>query len=158
MAGRRLIAVLAAGCGAANAQPEQRSEIKPPAGWQALPAIASAARMTANAAGTSVVEGAEAWGEPAMGCYAIWIALAGDTGEDLAEQIQASLTAEKITVTDVKPGDTTAMTVERAPYRGRLLARGDDGKLSVLACFANDRERSACEAACTTVLSAWGTP
>ena len=149
-----MVAGLAA-CSSAAAQPEQRSGLQAPTGWQALPAVASAARMAASSTGVNV-EGAEAWGEPAMGCYAVWIAIAGGTSDELAEQIEAGLAAEQIKVTDVKPGEVLAMTVERAPYRGQLLARAGDTGVSALVCFANQRERAACEATCTTLLATWG--
>ena len=155
MVGLRVMLAGLAACSSAAAQPEQRSGLQPPAGWQVLPAVASAARMAASSTGVSV-EGAEAWGEPAMGCYAVWIALAGGTGDELAEQIEAGLAAEQIEVSNVKPGDAIAMTVERAPYRGQLVARAGDTGVSALVCFANGRERAACDATCSTLLAAWG--
>jgi hypothetical protein len=144
-----------AACSSAAAQPEQRSGIQAPAGWRDLPAIASAARMAASANGV-VIDGAQAWGEPAMGCYAVWLAITGGTDGDLAEQIQTGLAAEQIAVSDVRPGDVLAMTVERAPYRGQLRARAGDTGVSAFVCFANQRERAACEASCATLLAAWG--
>jgi hypothetical protein len=155
MVGVRLILVGLAACGSAAAQPEQRSGVQAPAGWQVLPAVASAARMAASATGV-VVDGAEAWGEPAMGCYAVWLALAGSSDGDLALQIEIGLQAEKITVTDVRSGDVAAMTVERAPFRGELRAKASEHGVSALACFANQRERAACEATCAGLLTTWG--
>ena len=37
-------------------------------------------------------------------------------------------------------------------YRGRLRARIAAGKITALACFANEREPAACESACTALL------
>jgi len=45
-----------------------------------------------------------------------------------------------------------ALSFERAPYRGRLRVRLGLGRILALACFANDREPLACDAACTTFL------
>ena len=42
----------------------------------------------------------------------------------------------------------------RAPYRGRLRARDRSRASTALACFWNEREPAACEAACTTLLGA----
>ena len=78
----RWIVLAFAGCGSAAAdQPrsERSSGIRPPAAWQALPSVADAARAAASATGVTV-DGSEAWGEPAMGCYALWIALRGAGG------------------------------------------------------------------------------
>lgn len=163
MADVRLIAALVAlaACGPAGAQPESAgaaSGITAPAGWKSLAAVAAAARTGATATGVTV-DGAEAWGEPAMGCYAMWLALHGAGGgpDALAEQVLAGLAAEKLAVRDVvKPsGDgVLSLTVERAPYRGKLRARLEDGRISVLACVGNQREPIACEAACTKLLGA----
>jgi len=162
MADVRLIAVLAlAACGPAGAQPEPAavaSGIKPPAGWQALPSVAASARTAASATGVTI-DGAEAWGQPAMGCYAMWIALHGGGGgpDALTEQVLAGIAAEKIEVRDVvKPSDdgVLSLAIERKPYRGRLRARLQDGRIAALACVANEREPAACETACKALLGA----
>jgi hypothetical protein len=166
MADVRLMLLAVAGmasgaCGSAGAQPEateQLSGIKAPAGWQALPPVAAAARTAMGASGV-VVDGAEAWGEPAIGCYALWIALHGSGGggaEELTQQILDGLAAESIKATDVKPASAgvLALTLERAPYRGQLRARLDEGRIAALACFANQREPAACEPGCRALLGA----
>jgi hypothetical protein len=168
MAGVRLIAALAgaaaalAACGRAGAAPEQASGLLPPAGWQALPGIAAAAR---DALGPGIeVSGAEAWGEPAMGCYAVWLAIRAAGGaEALAAQVVAGFTAmagsgsgAALTFKDVAApsGDegVLALAFERGDHRGRLRARLGGGQIAALACFANQREPLACEAACTALL------
>lgn len=169
MADVRLIAALAgaaalAGCGRAGAAPEQASGLSPPAGWQALPRIAAAAR---DALGPGIeVSGAEAWGEPAMGCYAVWLAIRAAGGaEALGAQVVAGLTSmagsgsgsgAALTFQDVAPpsGDegVLALAFERGDHRGRLRARLGGGRIAALACFANPREPLACEAACTALL------
>lgn len=142
--------VVLAACGSAAAQPEARSGVHVPPGWQELPSVATAARMAAG-----IVEDVQAWGEPAMGCYAVWMTFVGGADDQLAEQIQAGLATEKISVSNVSEGDVLSMTVERAPYRGQLFARPGDGKLALLACFANQREPKTCEAACSSMLATW---
>jgi hypothetical protein len=161
MAGLRLIALVAvAACRqAAGAEPHAiaHSGVTPPAGWQPLPELATAVTTAAQSAGI-VIDGSEAWGETAMGCYAVWLALSGgDAGaEALADQVFAGLTAENIVVKDVaKPTGETGklqLVFERPPYHGRLRANLDRGRIAALACFANQREPVACDAACNTLL------
>ncbi|HSD91077.1 MAG TPA: hypothetical protein VLB44_26325 [Kofleriaceae bacterium] len=150
------------GCRASEAGPG--SGLTPPAGWKALPTLAKAA-TDAAAAARIVVDGAEAWGEPARGCYAGWLALAGGKGtpDKVADQLVASLTAEPslagITVRDVvKPAAGAAAGIlsldfTHAPYTGKLRAQlARDGHIALLACFWNEREPVACETACTQLL------
>jgi hypothetical protein len=165
MADLRLIAAAAAlaGCGSAGAAPEQASGLTPPAGWQALPEVAAAAKAVIGAP----VEGAEAWGEPAMGCYAVWLALRASGGaEAIGAQVVAGFTAAgagsgsgaKLIVKDVAApsGDegVLALAFERGDHRGRLRARLGGGRIAALACFANQREPLACETTCTSFLGA----
>jgi len=158
------VAALAAGasaaCGRAGAAPDQASGLTPPAGWQALPPIATAARAAIKGA---EVDGAEAWGEPAMGCYAVWLAIRATGGaKAIAEQVvsgfAAAGSAAPMIVKDVAApeGDEGVLTLafERGDHRGRLRARIAGGRIATLACFANQREPRACEAACTTFLGA----
>jgi len=132
------------------------SGIAPPVGWTSLPEIATAVGAAARAEGVTV-DGAEAWGEPAMGCYAAWVGLHGEGAT--SQQVMQGLEAAKLTLTDVvKPelGDDGLITLafERAPYRGHLRVRVAAPALTMLACFANDREPAACELACTPLLGA----
>lgn len=161
MAVVRLGLVALAGCAAA-AQPAPAPEpvvssgIAVPAGWQALPELATAVGNAARTDGV-VVEGTEAWGEPARGCYAAWIALrGGDTGNLLvADDVLASLASERIAVSEVvKPTGDGVMSFgfARLPYAGKLKARLERGRIIALACFANDREPASCTATCETLL------
>jgi len=184
-------AVALAGCGRAGAAPEQTSGLTPPAGWQAMPTIAAAARAALGAG--AEVEGAEAWGEPAMGCYAVWLAIrASGSAEAIGQQVVAGFTAAAAGSGDgakpAEPGATPApesrptptpepkpmpgprstiikdvaapsgdeglltLAFERGDHRGRLRARLGGGRITALACFANQREPLACEAACTALL------
>ncbi len=171
MAHLRLIAtgLVLAACGRAGAEPAQAtSGLKPPAGWQAQPAIAAAAR---DALGKIPVDGLEAVGEPAIGCYAVWMAVRGSgSAKNLSEQLVRGLTEHDkktpapkrapakrgLAIRDVvKPtGDEgiLALTFESAPYKGRLRARVGKGRITALACFSAEREPATCETACTGLL------
>jgi hypothetical protein len=145
MALLRLALIGLAACGQAGAQPSAASGITPPAGWQALPEL-----------GAKIgVAGAEAWGETARGCYAVWFVVRGNGAT--AEAILAGLATAKLATSNVvKPdGDgvlTAAFTA--APYTGRLRARIAGDTITSLACFANEREPASCESPCTTLLGA----
>lgn len=162
MALLRMMLVALAACGQAGAQPSATSGLTAPAGWIALPEIATAAATAAKGGGVTV-DGAEAWGEPARGCYGVWLALHGEGAS--AEQVLAGLAGQAVTIRDVVKPETgdgvVALGFEttKAPgtsvlgsYRGRLRARIAADKISALACFANEREPNACEGACTTLL------
>jgi hypothetical protein len=164
---RLSLAALAAlaGCGRAGAAPEQASGLAAPAGWQVLPQVAAAAKAALGAG--AVIDGAEAWGEPAMGCYAVWLALRAEGGaEAVGAQVVAGFTAvasgsgsgAQLVVRDVAApsGDegVLALAFERGEHRGRLRARLGGGKITALACFANQREPAACEPACNGLLEA----
>jgi hypothetical protein len=165
MAQLRLIhaaVVCLAACRASEAGPT--SGLTVPAGWRALPELVTAATEASKQAKLHV-DGIEAWGEPSRGCYATWLAMTGERGapDALAERMLAELSATPalagISITDVvKPTVKTAesgvlsLAFARPPYRGRLRAQiGGPGKTAayaVLACFWNEREPLACEAAC----------
>lgn len=162
MALLRLMLLSLAACGQAGAQPSAASGLTPPAGWIAIPEIATAAATAAKGGGVTV-DGAEAWGDPARGCYGIWLALHGEGAS--AEQVLAGLGSEPVSLRDVVKPETgdgivslgfetskAPATTVRGTYRGRLRARIAAGKITTLACFANDREPNACDGACTTLL------
>jgi hypothetical protein len=157
-----LLALALAACRSSEAG--SGSGLTPPPGWTALPALATAASDAAKA-GRISVDAVEAWGEPARGCYATWIALRGGGGaaDVMATELVNSVRAEPalvgIVVRDVvKPAagakiGVLSLTFERGIYRGKLRATlGSDGKLAALACFWNLREPIACEQACTGLL------
>jgi hypothetical protein len=157
MAKLRLVAtaLLVACSGSAEAQPPEISGLSTPSGWQSLPVLATAVRTAAQAHGVTIA-GSEAWGEPAIGCYAMWIALRG-TGTTVA-QVFTGLDKAGIVPKDfVKP--TTeygpiSLGFERGEHRGRLRVHTSDGRLSAIACFANAREPASCEAGCKALLGA----
>ena len=157
-----LLSIAVVACRPSEAGPG--SGLTPPAGWTPLPALATAASDAAKA-GKIAVDGVEAWGEPARGCYAAWIAVHGGGGaiDAMADQLVRSLSAEPalagIVVRDVvkpAPGTPTgvlSLTFERGIYRGKLRATlANNGKLAALACFWNLREPVACDQACNGLL------
>lgn len=155
------VAVAASACRASEAGPG--SGLVPPSGWQPLPALATAAMDAAKGAGLQL-DGVEAWGETARGCYAAWLALRGASGapDVMADQVVTSLSAEPalagIVVRDViepaagaKTG-VLSLTFQRALYHGKLRATlASDGRVEALACFWNQREPVACEQGCATL-------
>jgi len=139
-------------CGSADAQPTATSGLQTPAGWQTLPAVANAVRAAAAAPGITV-DGAEAWGETSLGCYAVWFAMHGDGGsaDQLTKEILDGLSDARITATQ-QSADPLVLAIEKAPYKGTLKAELGGGKITALACVATDRDP--CEPACKTLLGA----
>lgn len=156
-----LAAIGLAACQAAEAQPATAQPAANlgaaahPAGWRALPAIAAAVAAAARA-DNAIVEGADAWGEPAIGCYAVWLTLRGADAAApvLAEQILTSAAALSPTaiVRPTAADGVLGFGFARPPYRGQLRARLGGGRVSAVACFANQREPQVCDAACPRVL------
>lgn len=157
MSMRRALWVFAlVGCGSAGAQPDRVSGLVAPAGWQRLEPAETAAKLAATAPNVEV-DGVQAWAEPALGCYALWLSLRGSGGdaEAIARDVVAGLTAAKFTIDDKPVAEgILELGIERAPYRGRLRARLGEGRLAGVACVANQREPSACEAGCASLLGA----
>ncbi|HEY4243477.1 MAG TPA: hypothetical protein VGM88_26875 [Kofleriaceae bacterium] len=153
MALLRLSALALAACGTASAAPVA-SGPSVPAGWAVLPEMAS---EVSRAAGTAV-DAVSAFGEPSLGCYAVWISMHGKAADApaLADALVASLAG--VNVTDVVRPTTAdgalSLSFTHAPYTGRLRAHLGAGRVTALACFANDRGPSACAAACTALLGA----
>ncbi len=160
MAVVRLIALAAlVGCNASEAGP---TRLTPPAGWTALPDLATAARGAAKQANITVDE-VEAYGEPARGCYAAWLGVRGGAGAPaaLADSLIASLSPDVpgLTLSDVvKPAAKTepgvlSLAFTRPPYRGRVRATiAKTGSMGVVACFWNLREPAACDATCNALI------
>lgn len=125
----------------------------PPAGWVPMPQLATAATGVLAKANAT----ADAWGEPAMGCYAAIVTFAakgkaGALAKALRKQVEAAVKVSDV----VEPAANAetgvlALTFEKAPYRGRARVAIDAG-VTALACFWNDREPVACEAACTALI------
>lgn len=149
-------AACATACRASEAGPT--SGLTPPVGWRVLPELQTAATEAATQANMTV-EGVEAWGEPARGCYATWIGIRSKAGAPakIAAAMLASLGADfpGLIVSDVVEPDPKAdagilsLGFTRPPYRGRVRAAiAKTGAIGVLACFWNLREPIACDAAC----------
>jgi hypothetical protein len=91
-----MTAVALVACSSAGADPGTPVSLgadAAPAGWKQLPAIATAVDAAARAEGIAV-DAADAFGQPALGCYAVRIALRGPDGADgaapaLADQVLA---------------------------------------------------------------------
>lgn len=151
------VAALAlAGCGSAGAQPDQVSGLTAPAGWQRLEPAETAAKLAAAAPNVTVA-GVQAWGEPALGCYALWLSLRGGGGDadSIARDVIDGLRTAKFTVTELPVADgVLELGLDRAPYKGRLRARVGDGQVTGVACVANQRDPAACEAGCVSLLGA----
>jgi hypothetical protein len=87
-------AIALAACNAAGADPNAAASPRAarPEGWKQLPAMASAVGAAAKADGVTI-DSVDAWGEPANGCYAVWLALHGASGDapTLADQVLAGI-------------------------------------------------------------------
>jgi hypothetical protein len=155
----------------------------PPAGWKPLPPIATAVAAAAKADGV-VIDAADAFGEPARGCYVVRIALRGPAAAApaLADQVLDGFLADGdpraapagspgvaagsrdaaatrpggISISElVKPSSDDGVlgfAFARPPYHGRVRAQLGHGRIAAIACFANQREPLACDAACTRLL------
>ncbi len=159
--GLALVLVLIA-CRSSEAGPT--SGLTPPPGWSALPSLASAASSAAKASKLGV-DGIEAWGEPARGCYAAWFSVRGGSGtpDAIATELVKSLSSEPslmgIMVRDVvtpaagQASGVLSLSFERGAYHGKLRANvATDGVIDALACFWNGREPAACAQACSAMI------
>ena len=90
-----LVACSAAGADPAGAPSRERAH---PEGWKQLPSIATAVGAAARADRVTI-DAVDAWGEPATGCYAVWLALRGASGDApaLADQVLAGLALARMT-------------------------------------------------------------
>lgn len=175
MAQLRLMLVLLAACGSSDAapgsgvavppgvtppfMPPKAAIATPPAGWIAIPSIATAA-IDALGGGPTATNGAsaargavtgDAWGEPAMGCYAVAVGFAAHDAKALLADVKAAVTVRDV-VEPPAQGGVLAFAFDHGPWQGRVRAIIATGEVTALACFWNDREPAACEAACVGVL------
>ena len=177
-----MTAIVLVGCSAAGADPgaPANSGANAPAGWKQLPSIATAAGAAAKADGVAI-DTVDVWGEPALGCYALWLTLHGQaqSAPILADQVLDGFTAavgprkaksttehakheketggpSELRLDEVKkpssPDGVLAFAFAVPPYRGRVRAHLGNGRIEAIACFGNQREPAACETACTRVL------
>jgi hypothetical protein len=140
----------------AVAPPPIAPHVAAPPGWTALPAIAAAVATTAATDPAASSVAVDAWGEPAAGCYAIWLEIHGAAGDApaLAERVLVGLTGLTLgaLVQPTAAEGELAFTFVRPPYRGRLRAQLGLGRIAATACFGNQREPLACDTACARVL------
>ena len=178
-----MIAVALVACSAAGADPAAAPRsVAHPEGWKQLPAVAAAVGAAAKADGVTI-DSVDAWGEPAHGCYAVWLELHGGSAEApaLADQVLAGIAraagprdgaatapaattrsaapwSEAVAVSDVvKPtaaSGSLTLAFTSLPYRGRMRAQLGKGRITAVACFANEREPLACQATCAQLLEA----
>lgn len=126
--------------------PPTGSPVTPPAGWMPLPQLASAAQAQIDGAK------ADAWGEPAMGCYAATLTMPQKgTPAALLADVQKAVTVRDVVAPKTRAG-VLSLAFDQAPYTGRLRATLDGTTITALACFWNQREPAACEAACTALI------
>jgi hypothetical protein len=167
-----MTAVALVACTTAAAEPgapASRGASTPPAGWKQLPPVAAAVGAAAKADGVTI-DAVDAWGEPAIGCYAVWLALHGGAAgaPALAEQVldsfkgaggatkpaggpQGAISLDDL-VKPAEPEGVLAFAFTRAPYHGRVRAHLGNGRITAIACFGNQREPAACETTCAHVL------
>ena len=140
------MALALAACSASEAAPPAAPIANVPAGWVSLPAVALAAR--------GAIQGstADAWGEPAMGCYSATLAFPerGPVGA-LLDDVKKSVAVSDAVIPSAA-GGVLSFAFDKAPYKGRVRANLDGKTVTALACFWNDREPAACEAACTAMI------
>lgn len=148
-------------CNAAGADPAPAGALPgSPASWKTLPTIAHAVGSAAAADGVTV-DASDAWGDPAVGCFALRLAMHGGaaTTDALVAQVlggQAGAAAPRLTFSEVvKPAagsDVLAFAFARPPYKGHVRARLASGKITAMACFGNQRDPASCDATCTHML------
>jgi hypothetical protein len=119
----RVTAVALVACSAAGADPAAAPRIAAhPEGWKQLPAVAAAVGAAARADGVTI-DAADAWGEPAHGCYAVWLELHGGTSDApaLADQVLAGMPRDGASAGRGGPRDGT---VPAAASNAAVAARG----------------------------------
>jgi len=162
-----MIAVALVACSSAGAEPGAPPVAggHRPAGWKQLPLVARAVASAAASDGV-IIDAVDAWGEPALGCYGVWLDLHGGTATAavLADQVIDSLSRRDgsagprgaLAVDDlVRPSGADgvlAFQFAAPPYRGRVRAQLSSGRISAIACFRNHRTPAVCDAACADVL------
>jgi len=144
-----LAIVALAACAIAGGDARADGPPAPPASWRALPKVAAAIADGAKADGVAI-EASLAWGDPARGCFATWLALRG-SGPATADQVVSSLAGMQLHDVVASAG-AVALAFQRAPFRGVLRATLDGDAVRALACFGDGREPVACEAACATMI------
>lgn len=102
----------------------------------------------------------DGWVEPAAGCYAIWLRLAGPaapiaraTGQLVASVESAGLIVRDVVTSIADSRGAVALEFAKAPYQGVLRAElARSGELEALACAWNQREPTICAPTCKKLL------
>jgi len=143
-----LVACSAAGADPA-AMPDPAAGAKPaaaispdpthPEGWKQLPAIATAVGAAAKADGVTI-DSVDAWGEPANGCYAVWLALHGASGDApaLADQVLAGLS--KLQVPRAGAAGPRSKEAASAPRSKEATSVADTARSKAAASGARSRD------------------
>ena len=125
--------------------------IQPPAGWQPLAELATAASEAAKGEGI-VIDSAAAWGDTAMGCYALAIAVRGGSSpETLSKELATGFVGASVRDAAIA-SDAVTLAFEKGAYRGKLRAKTSDATIEAVACFWNEREPDACARLCEGML------
>jgi hypothetical protein len=155
------IAIAIAGCACRRTEAAP-SPIAAPAGWKSAPELAKAATDAAKSDTVKVVA-ADAWSEPAMGCYGIALRLVGGAAaiDTAADQLVASIQKAGVTVSNVAkpavakddPRGVLALEFANAKYHGVMRAElAKTGEVFAVSCMWNQREPKACAAACSKLV------
>ncbi|MCE9576735.1 MAG: hypothetical protein K8W52_26550 [Deltaproteobacteria bacterium] len=155
-AGLALVAAFALGACRGAAADGRSLTLAVPAQWTPLPAVAHAAQAAAGTAAR-----AQAWGDPAAGCYLIAVAVDGKVDDDpkdaaaaLAEGVGVSLTGDPANGVAAIDGPIHAHGLT-GRVRGFVTPRPSGALVSTaVACLGNDRDPSGCAKACDGVWAA----
>lgn len=137
------------------------AEVVAPPGWKSAPELVAAAALAMRSDSVKLVA-SHGYSAPALGCYAVWLQLAGPAMriDRAAQQLVASIKSAGIAVRDViapttSPRGVVALQFAQAPYQGVVRAAlTETGELEAVACAWNDREPTLCEASCAKFMAA----
>ena len=133
-----------------------------PAGWKAMPSLASVV-----AAEDSPTVAATAWGDPAAGCYALWFTMRttgpstidierGGLGTMLSSfGVNAAPSGSGATPVPQNPSELVDIVLDGKPGKLQLALTQLASRqvvLDAVACFHNEREPIACTIACGGIL------
>ena len=125
----RVTAVALVACSAAGADPAAApSSVAHPDGWKQLPAVAAAVGAAAKADAVTI-DSVDAWGEPAHGCYAVWLELHGGSADApaLADQVLAGIARAaqpRDTATTTPAAASSTAAASTAPAGAKAKAKG----------------------------------
>lgn len=109
-----IVAVTAKASPSASTPASRRAPVTPPSGWKAAPKLARAAASAAGTEATKVVA-SEAWSEPSIGCYAMWLRLDGVPA--LAGSRDATRGGGSGRASPVERGRKTPLSIDHAAHQ-----------------------------------------